>query len=65
MKINNEIISQYIDTAFYNRFYASLKEDAKNRFNIFSLRFKSENDEFDDFETQVVELMLLKHYFML
>jgi hypothetical protein len=64
MIITHPIIAKYIDTKKYNAIYSLLPCNRQKRLNIYIDRFCFGKD-YSDFETQVIQLLLMRHFLML
>lgn len=66
MFVEHPIINKYINTVRLNHFYNDVITDLqRKRFLIFSKKCESMiGSNLDEFETQVVYMLMLKHYFM-
>ena len=63
----NGMVSKYIDAAFYKRYFAEMPVEKQQSFANFCKRCMAEfkKEELERDEMQVLNFLLLRHYFML
>lgn len=68
MSTNTIDLDAYLDTARYNLYFDSLSSEKRQRFKVFKAKCYAEaaiECSLNEFETAVINYLLLRYYFML